>query len=152
MEGEEGCRRGYREKLCCATGCTTDSVSPSGTLEQKWSYRVVPALSWNVVVVQSLSCVQLFATPWTAAHQASLSIINSQSLLKLMSIDLVMPSNHLILCCPLLLLPSPSPPALHLSQHQGLFQWMGSSHQVAIVLERQLQHQTFQKVFRFDFL
>ena len=45
-------------------------------------------------------------TPWTAAHQASLSIINSQSLLKLMSIELVMPSNHLILCCPLLLLPS----------------------------------------------
>ena len=45
MEGEEGCRRGYREKLCCATGCTTDSVSPSGTLEQKWPYRVVPALS-----------------------------------------------------------------------------------------------------------
>ena len=45
-------------------------------------------------------------TPWTAAHQASLSITNSQSLLKLMSIELVMPSNHLVLCCPLLLLPS----------------------------------------------
>ncbi|KAB0340697.1 hypothetical protein FD754_022907 [Muntiacus muntjak] len=56
--------------------------------------------------VQSLSCVQLFVTPWTAAHQASLSITNSQSLPKLMSIELVMPSNHLILCCPLLLLPS----------------------------------------------
>ena len=55
---------------------------------------------------QSLSCVQLFVTPWTAARQASLSITNSQSLLKLMSIGLVMPSNHLILCCPLLLLPS----------------------------------------------
>ena len=53
-----------------------------------------------------LSRVQLFATPWTAAHQASLSITNSQSLLKLMSIKLVMPSNHLILCHPLLLLPS----------------------------------------------
>ena len=53
-----------------------------------------------------LSCVQLFATPCTAAHQASLSITNSQSLLKLMSIELVMPSNHVILCCPLLLLPS----------------------------------------------
>ena len=52
------------------------------------------------------SCVQIFATPWTAAHQASLSITNSQSLLKLMSTGLVMPSNHLILCCPLLLLPS----------------------------------------------
>ena len=53
-----------------------------------------------------LSRVQLFATPWTAAHQTSLSIINSRSLLKLMSIELVMPSNHLILCRPLLLLPS----------------------------------------------
>ena len=51
--------------------------------------------------VQSLSCVHLFATPWTAAHQASLSITNSQSLLKLMSIESVMPSNHLILCHPL---------------------------------------------------
>ena len=56
--------------------------------------------------VQSLSPVRLPATPWTAAHQASLSITNSQSLLKLMSIELVMPSNHLILCRPLLLLPS----------------------------------------------
>ena len=57
------------------------------------------------VVVQSLS-VQLFATPWTVAHQASLSITNSQSLLRLMSIELVMPSNHLILCHPLILWPS----------------------------------------------
>ena len=56
--------------------------------------------------VQSLICVQLFATSWTAAHQASLSITNSQSLLKLMFIKLVMSSNHLILCCSLLLLPS----------------------------------------------
>ena len=56
--------------------------------------------------VQSLSLVWLFATPWTAARQASLSFTNSQSLLKLMSIESVMPSNHLILCRPLLLLPS----------------------------------------------
>ena len=56
--------------------------------------------------VQLLSCVWLFVTPWNAAHQASLSITNSQSLLKLMSIDSVMPSNHLILCSPLPLLPS----------------------------------------------
>ena len=53
------------------------------------------------ISVQSLSHVRLFATPWTAAHQASLSITNSQSLLKLMSIELVMPSNHLLLCHPL---------------------------------------------------
>ena len=59
--------------------------------------------------VQSLSRLQLFATPWTAARQASLSITNSQSLLKLMSIESVMPSNHLSLCCPLLLLPSTFP-------------------------------------------
>ena len=59
--------------------------------------------------VQSLSCVQLFAVPWSAAHQAPLSITNSQSLLKLMSIASVMPSNHLILCHPLLLPPSVFP-------------------------------------------
>ena len=57
-------------------------------------------------LVQSLSHVWLFATSWTAAPQASLSITNSRSLLKLMSIESVTPSNHLILCCPLLLLPS----------------------------------------------
>ena len=63
--------------------------------------------------VQSLSRVQLFATPWTAARQASLFITNSQGLLKLMSIESVMPSNHLILCHPLLL--------FNHFQHQGLF-------------------------------
>ena len=57
----------------------------------------------SVQPVQSLSRVQLFATPWTAAHQASLSITNSRSLLKLMSIESVMPSNHLVLCHPLFL-------------------------------------------------
>ena len=59
-----------------------------------------------IIVIQSLSCVKLFATPWTAAHQASLSFTISWSLLKLMSIESMLPSNHLILCCPLLLLPS----------------------------------------------
>ena len=63
----------------------------------------------SISSVQSLSHVQLFATPWTAACQASLSITNSWSLLKLISIKLVMPSNHLIFCCPLLLLPSTFP-------------------------------------------
>ena len=61
-------------------------------------------MPFNPFVVQSLSHVQLFVTPWTAACQASLSITNTWSLLKLMSTELVMPSNHLILCCPLLLL------------------------------------------------
>ena len=58
-----------------------------------------------VFVVQLLSCVQLFATPWTAAHKAFLSLTISRSELKLVSIELVMPSKHLILCCPLFLLP-----------------------------------------------
>ena len=61
---------------------------------------------FTVSSVQSLSCVRLFVTAWTTAHQASLSITNSQSLLKLISIELVMPSNHLILCRPLLFLSS----------------------------------------------
>ena len=60
----------------------------------------------SVVTVQLPSHVQLFATPWTAAHKASLSFTISQSFPKFMSIKLVTPSNHLILCCPLLLLPS----------------------------------------------
>ena len=70
--------------------------------------RKLPRLQMEVQFssVQSLSCVQLFATTWTAAYQASLSITNSQSLLKLISIESVMPSNHLILYHPLLLLPS----------------------------------------------
>ena len=128
--------------------------------------------------VQSLSHVRLFATPWTAVCQASLSITNSQSLLKLMSIKSVMPSNHLTLCHPFLLQSIPvlwpgkfhgqrllvgsspwgckesdttkqlhflsfSPPAFNLSQHQGLFQRISSSHQVANVSEFQLQHQSF---------
>ena len=63
-------------------------------------------MEWVSQSVQSLSHVQLFATPWTAECQASLAITNAQSLLKLMSISSVMPSNHLILCHPLLLLPS----------------------------------------------
>jgi len=74
-------------------------------MEEKQDHKIV---SNNLYFssVQSLSHVQLFATPWTAAHQASLSITNTWSLLKLMSIKLVIPPKHLILCCPLLLLPS----------------------------------------------
>ena len=69
--------------------------------------------------VQSLSHVQLFVTPWTAAYQASLSITNSRSLLKLMSIKSVMPSNHLILCHPLLLLPS-IPPSIRVFSKESV--------------------------------
>ena len=92
-----------------------------------------------------VSYVWLFGTSWTAACQTSLSSIISWSLLKLMCIESVMPSNHLILR------PS-SPCAFNLSQHQGLFQWVSSSYQVAKVLELQLQHQSFQWIFRVDFL
>ena len=70
--------------------------------------------------VQSLSHVQLIATPWTAACQASLSITNSQSLLKLMSIELVMPSNRVIFCHPVLLLPSVSPSIRVFSEESAL--------------------------------
>ena len=68
--------------------------------------------------IQSLSCVWLFVTPWIEARQASLSITNSQSLLKLMSIESVMPSNHLILCCPLLLL-SPVPQSIRVFSNES---------------------------------
>ena len=68
--------------------------------------------------VQSLSRIQFFATPWIAAHQASLSINNSWSLLKLMSIESVLPSSHLILCHPLLLLP-PIPPSIRVFSNES---------------------------------
>ena len=93
----------------------------------------------NLLCVQFSSVTQLCPTLWTAACQASLSITNSWSLFKLMCIKLVMPSNHLILCHPLLL------PAFNLSQHWGIFQWFSSLHQVAKVLG--LQHQSFQWIF-----
>ena len=76
-----------------------------------------------VVAVQLLSHVWLSVTPWTAVCQSSLSLTVSWSLLKCMSVESVMPSNHLILL-------SPSSLAFNFSQHQGLFQWVGSSHQV----------------------
>ena len=111
-------------------------------------------------LVQSLSHVLLFVTSWTASCQASLFFTISQSLHKLMSIESVMPSKHLILCHPFLLLPSIFPSirvfsnesALNLSQHQGLFQWVSSSNQVAKVLELQLQHCSSQWILKVDFL
>ena len=96
----------------------------------------------DIVFVQSLSHVWLFATPWTAVCEASLSFTISQSLLKLMSVCwwCIQPSHPLS---------SPSPPAFNLSHLLG---WVSSLHQVANVLELQLQHQSFQWIFRFDFL
>ena len=93
--------------------------------------------------VLSLSHVQLFATPWITARKASLSINNSQSSLRLMSVESVMPSSHLVLW-------SPSPPAPNPSQRQSLFQWVNSSHEVAKVLEFQLQHHSLQRNPRTD--
>ena len=103
-------------------------------LEAGFAYKQADGV--NLTSVKSLSCVRLFAIPWTAACQAYLSIPNSQSLFKLMSIesDAIQPSHPLS---------SPSP-AFNLSQHQGLFQWVSSSHLVAKWLE-------FQWIFRTDF-
>ena len=101
--------------------------------------------NFSFTSVQSLSHVWLFVTPWIATCQASLSITNSQSPPKPMSIESVMPSSHLILCRPL-----PSCPQSFLDQ--GLFKWVSSSHQVAKVLEFQLQHKSFQWTPRTDLL
>ena len=104
----------------CQRVCNCDHVSPATAKPQRnrrvnWGlksqqismYQFYPTQKMTTVQFGSLlSCVWLFVTPWTAARQASLSITNSQSLLKLMSIESVMPSNHLILCRPILLLPS----------------------------------------------
>ena len=96
------------------------------------------------VVVHSLSRVWLFVTPWTEAHQASLFFIISWSLLKTHVHwvgDGIQLSHRL----------SPSsPPAINLSQHQDLFQWVSSSHLMAKVLKLQFQHQSFQWIFRVD--
>ena len=81
-----------------------DFDQDSGSGDIMWCLDLKYSLKFSSV--QLLSHVQLFVTPWTATCQASLFITNSESLFKLMSIELVMPSNHLILCCPLLLLPS----------------------------------------------
>ena len=104
-------------------------------------------LSWSLISsVQSLSRVWLSATPWIEAHQASLSIHQlpefTQTHVHQVS-DAIQPSHPLL---------SPSPPALNPSQHQGLFQWVNSSNEVAKVLEFQLQHQSFQWTARTDLL
>ena len=102
----------HNEKWIWKTGCSTtnwiaqyEKVSPIlGSAGLKSFFNFISKTS--VSSVHLLSRVWLFATPWTAAHQVFLSITNSRSLLKVMSIKSVIPSNHLILCCPLLLQPS----------------------------------------------
>ena len=99
------------------------------------------------VVVQSLWLVRLFVILWTAACLASLPFTNSRWRSCSYSCpwvsEAIQPSHPLL---------SPFPPAFNLSQHQGLFKWVSSLHQVAKVLELQLQHQSFQWIFRTDFL
>ena len=141
-------------RLCASTAGDMNSIAGQGTEipqavqhsqknfyseQEKLFYRlwnkhfaILPNLSTQLSTysiqfssVQSLSHVQLFATPWTAAHQASLSITNSQSLLKLMFIESVMPSSHLILCRPLLLLPSIFPSIRVFSNESALpIRWL----------------------------
>ena len=100
-----------------------------GSLVYTMCFKPIPK---SVNSVQSLRCVWLFATPWIAACQASQFITISRSSLRLTSMESVMPSS------PSHPLSSPSPPALNPSQHQSLFQWVNSSHEVAKVLEFQL--------------
>ena len=119
--------------------------TPLPVLIKEQHLRAIPCISKRlkrVTVVQSLRCVWLFETPWTTECQASLSFTISWSLLKLVSIESVMPSNYLILFRPLLFLPSIFP-------SMRVFSSEFSSHQVAKVLE--LQHQSFQWIFRVDF-
>ena len=130
-------------RFCCY--CSDTKLCPTLCDPMNWSTPGSPVLHlisrtaiWHNIVnqlsvssVQSLSCVRLFATPWIAARQASLSITNSRSSLRLTSIESVMPSSHLILCHPLLLLP-PIPPSIR------VLQWVNSLHEVAKVLEFQL--------------
>ena len=97
---------------------------------------------YTFVVVQSLSRVRFFVTPWIAARQASLSFTISRSFAQTHWVSDAIQPSHLLL--------PPSPPALNLSQHQDLFQCASSSHQMAKVL--QFQHQSFSWIFRVDFL
>ena len=114
--------------------CPKFVFSVHSALNQSWisissSFHIHPSHHHFPLL---LSHVQPFATPWTTACQASLSFTISWSLLKLMSKESVMPSNHLTLYCPF-------SSVFNLSHYQGLFQWVSSSHQVAKVLEPQHQ-------------
>ena len=126
----------YENNLC---------PSAEEQIKQIWHIKTIE-YSVQFSSVQSLICVWLFATSWTAAHQVFLSITNSWSLLKLMSIESVIPSNHLILCHPLLLPPSIFPRIRVFSNELVLpFRWPKC-------WEFQLQHQSYQRIFMTDLL
>ena len=99
-------------------------------ITKDWVERGMESYSYQIKSDQSLSLVRLFTTPWIAARQASLSITNSRSSLRLTSIKLLMPSSHLILCCPLLLLP-PIPPSIRVLPMSQLSAWGGQSIEVS---------------------
>ena len=121
-----------------------------------WGYqRVVKVFNFPAFSLYALNCcsvdIQLLSHVWLCdSMDCSMlgfpALHSLPELFQLLSIQSVMPFNQLILCLP------PFPPAFHLSQHQSLFQWAGSLYQVAIVGELQLQHQSFQWIFRVDFL
>ena len=138
---------GQRSLVCYSPWrCKQSDMAEQLTFISNWTELKIFKTFTHISSVQFLSRVWFFVTPWTAACQASLSITNSQSLLRLMSIESVMPSNHLILCHPLLLLPSIFPSI------KVFFQWFSSAYKVAEVLESQLQHPSLQWIFRTDFL
>jgi len=140
--------RGSRDY--CGWGASFSSNRASGCSSQQHGVRSSSEELEEVIqlhsVLQSLSRVQLFATPWTAARYVSLSFTISQSWLKLMSIESVTPSNHLVLCQPFLLLPSIFPSIRVFSNESAL------CIRLAKVLALQLHHQSFQGIFRVDFL
>ena len=150
-------RRRYMEKMCSHVLFVSATFLPIlGPICQKIYMLMCFNLDPEILIlelcprnifcsVQSLSRVQFFAAPWIAARQASLCITNSRSSPRLMCIESVMPSSHLIPGRPLLLLP-PIRPSI------SLFQRVNSSYQVAKVLEFQLQHQSFQWTPRTDLL
>ena len=128
-------------------GSTKTVIIFSSVFQLLNSYCGLVSLLYDLVrfsSVQALSCVQPFATPWTAARQASLSITNWVHQTHVHWVGGAIQLSHP--------LSSPFPPALDLSQHQSLFQWVSSSQQMAKVLEFQLQHQSFQWTPRTDFL
>ena len=129
-------RKESKRKTRISWGIWVCSVIPKASSNPThitvWLYMYIQFSS-----VQSLSYVRLFVTPWITARQASLSITNSWSWLKLMPIESVIPSSHLILCCPLLLLP-PIPPNIRVFSNESTHCMRWS------VLEFQLQHQSFQ--------
>ena len=133
---------GNNEKPCMTfVEKITKDLKEELKIHFSWTERL-HMISVQFSSVQSLSCVWLFATPWTAGHQASLSILEFTQTHAHWAGDAIKPSHPLLSLSP----------AFDLSQYQGLFKWVSSSHQVAKVLEFQLQHQSFQWVFRTDFL